>query len=327
MPRSARPKQVTRAVPTKPARQLSGSGPMEEKDLVRHLSAFLGPRETAFKRRKMTDEKISTEVDRYIQGQRLSPRDKGILKAALEIQCKACRNLVGMNRAKRAEPKASSSSGEGSVGLMAPSGDSGDLLVLVFIGAYAAASSLASTIYEVCKELGNSQRIGSNISTLATFAAVIVGGLLTVALCASNPVGWGIGALGVLVGAALLVKGARALFNSADAALSKGSALASDGRFQLTAKDELNLIKKGVPLEEMDKIKGAIRFLAMKAEGLEDHRPKEKEALIEQLTALKKGEFEKIPDLIRQFSIASPDTAESLPDSISEDQLVAGFRS
>ena len=198
-------------------------------------------------------------------------------------------------------------------------GSVGEKVDLVIIGimlaciALAAAVGMATDVQEMHGELVNNQRVAANLATLALTAAFVAGAIVAaVAIFASNPVGWGaFAALALVVGVALLVKGTRLLMNYLDASMAEDSALASDSRFQLTPDEELNLQSNGYGEDDIDKIRGVIRGLALQASTETETSVIGSEekylSIIKTLTAVKKGDIS--PDLKNQYGITGPEAA------------------
>lgn len=147
------------------------------------------------------------------------------------------------------------------------------LIVILAGSAIAAGIGMCLDLAEIGDELNNKERVAANVATLALTAAAVVGAVAaTAALLASNPVGWAVaGSLAVFIGLALVVKGVRALVNTIDAGLTQESGVAHDSRFQLSIKEEVNLTRNcGATPEEIEKIKGIIRGLAVQASSMQE---------------------------------------------------------
>lgn len=185
-------------------------------------------------------------------------------------------------------------------------------IIAAVISAGLAAYGMGKDLYEISKEISNSQRVGANIATLAVTGALVYGATaIAIAVCATNPIGWGILASACLImGVALLVKMTRAIVNAIDASQTEESGLTCDSRFQLTHKEELGLMKSGFTPEDIQTVKEIIRGLAVRAEGTKEMgflgSKDDYLTIIKTLTDVKKGVIS--DDLRALYKITSGNT-------------------
>lgn len=192
-------------------------------------------------------------------------------------------------------------------------------VIAILVSGTLAAYGMSKDFYEAGVELYQGDRKIANAISLAVTGACIAGAIVAgMALLASNPIGWGfIATSAVGVGLALVAKGIRSYAYSQDAKLEKNSGLETDSRFLLTNKDVEKLEAKGYNEDNINRIKEAVRGLAIKAKGLNGESgffgtKKEYRKITQTLSEIKQGN---IPENIKtSYGITTENEPELNPD-------------